>query len=253
MKRCLVIIGICFFAATCFGKERSKYHNSDWHFSFVLPQGWEYIHEEDLPNNYRRIIEKSFSFKSTTVAVCQKIGADYFKTPYMLVQIKSSEEMSEVEVENFFLKGRKILLKNLEMIIDFLQKAESGMLKSWKGAERIGEEVEYDKDRHISFETAKLYHKSVGDIVAVTVKILGSHRMATLRCYADGENAENFLNLVDEVVDSFTFDKGYGFGEARGIAPSLVQKLLGNTWRSWLLWAVGIIIVSWLIHRWVSG
>lgn len=253
MKRCLVVMGICFFATSCFGQTQSTYHNPAWHFSFVLPKGWEYIHEEDLPSNYRRTIEKSFSFKSTTVTVCQKIGAEYFATPYILVQIKSSEEMSEVEVEKFFLKRRKFLLENLEMMIDFLQKAESGMLKSWKGAERIGGEVEYDKNRHISFETAKLYHKSVGDIIAVTVKLLGSHRMATLRCYVDGEDAENFLNLVNRVVDSFKYDMGYGFGEAKGIAPGWARKLLGNTWQSWLLWAVGVIIVSWLIHRWVSG
>ncbi|MHC4456726.1 MAG: hypothetical protein ACYS0I_06465 [Planctomycetota bacterium] len=253
MKQCLVVIGICFFAATCFGGEQSRYYNSDWHFSFVLPEGWEYIHAEDLPSDYRKTIEKSFSFKSANVAVCQKVGAEYFKTPYILVQIKSSEEMSEVVVENLFLKNKKFTLKNLEMMIELLQKAESGMLESWKGAERIGAEVEYDKERHISFETATLYHKRVGDIIAITVKILGSHRMATLRCYADGEDAENFLNLVSRVVDSFKYDMGYVFGEAKGIAPGFAQKLLRNTWQSLLLWVVGFIIVSWLIHRWVTG
>jgi hypothetical protein len=252
MKRCLVVIGICFFATICLGQGQSRYHNSNHHFSFMLPEGWEYIPVGELSSEEIKTLKNPFKL-SKTVALCQKIGAEHFTTPYIVVRFRSSEEMPEAAIETVFLEHKEITVRNLEVMIGLLQNAEGCLPKFWEGAERKEAEVEYDKDRHISFETAKLYHKSVGEIVVVTVKVLGSHRMVTLRCYADGEDVENFLDLVNRVVDSFSYDKGYGFGEGKGIAPGLAQKLLGNTWQSWLLWAVGVIIVSWLIRRWVTS
>lgn len=252
MKRCLVVIGICFFAATCFGEGQSRYHNSDWHFSFLLPEGWEQIPVDELSSSQQKMLKKDF--RSRTVAVCQKIGAEYFMTPYILVQVKSSEEVPEAVIEKLALEEREKTLKVLEINIDRLQKGKHfSMLKFWKGAKRIGAKVDYDRDKHTSFEMAMLHHESLGDILAVTVRLLGSHRMVSLQCYADGKDSENFLDLVNQVVDSFKYDDGYGFGESKGVAPGLVRKLLGNTWQSWLLWAVGVIIVSWLIHRWVTS
>lgn len=252
MKRCLVIIGICFFAAICFGQAQSTYHNPAWHFSFLLPEGWEQIPVDELSSSQQQMLKRDF--RSKTVAVCQKIGAEYFTTPYILVQVKSSEEVPEAVIEKLVIEERDKTLKVLEMNIDRLQKGKHfSMLKSWKGAERIGAKVDYDRDKHISFEMAMLHHESLGDIVAVTVKLLGSHRMVSLQCFADGEDVENFLDLVNRVVDSFTYDKGYGFGEGKGVAPALTKKLLGGGIWSWVLWGVGILIVSWLIRRWVSG
>ena len=62
---------------------------------FLLPEGWEYITEDALPNKYRTTLKEQFISK--TLAICQKTGAEYFTTPYILVQVKSSQEMSEVQ------------------------------------------------------------------------------------------------------------------------------------------------------------
>lgn len=251
MSRVAVVISICFLAVACFAQGRLSYRNSDWHFSLVSPEGWEFIPEDELPNGFRERLEKEF--ESETVAICKKVDADYFETPYIIVQIKSSQEIPEKSLHELFVEHRELALKVLEKNAENLQRGKHfSMLKFWNGAKRTRTDFQYDKLRHIAFETAELHHKSLGKIIAVTVKLLGSHRMASLQCFADGEDAKGFLDLVDEVVDSFAYDRGYGFGEGRGIAPGLTQHLQKKSRKSWILWVVVIIVFSWLTHRWVT-
>lgn len=252
MSRVTAIVITCLLATPGFAQRESRYHSSEWHFSFLLPEGWEYITEDALPSEYRKTLRNQA--KSKALAVCQRIGAEYFTTPYILVLVRSLEEMSEVEVEKFFGDDREFLLDNLERMIDLIQKGKSlRMLESWKGAERIGAEVDYHPDKHASFETVELYHQSLGRIIAVTVKLLGSHRMVTLKCYADGPDADNFLDLVKAVEDSFAYDKGYGFKETKGVAPGLIQGLLRKGITSWIVGLSVIALLCWLLRRWAMG
>jgi len=235
-----------------FGQDQSRYYNSEWHFSFSLPKGWEHIPVDELPSKERKTLDKGFMSK--TLAVCQKIDAEYFTTPYILVQIRSSEELSEAFIEKIFTEHGERTKKALEINTSNLQKGEGlSMLKHWKGAKRVKTKFEYDKNKHISFEMAELYHGNLGKLIAVTVKLLGSHRMASLRCFAEGDDAENLLDLVDEVVVSFAYDKGYGFGETKGVAPGLVRKLFGGSIWSWVWPILGISIFSWLLRRWATN
>ena len=254
MTRIIIILSICFSAIVCFSQEQLRYYNSEHHFSFVLPEDWEYVPEDSLSANEKKAIERIWKHNKTVV-LCQKIGADYFATPYIMVRFASTEEHSEAVFEMLWEseEGKAKMLEGQERMIKRLQKAEGCLPNSWKDAKRIQANIGYDVDKHALFQTMELHHKNIGRIIAVTVRLLGSHRITLLRCFADGKDADAFVELVYDIVDSFRYDEGCGFGEAKGIAPSLVQKLLGNTWQSWLLWAVGIIIVSWLIHRWVSG
>ena len=248
-----VITILCvFFSATASLAEGSHvYHNTDMHFSFILPEGWEQIPVDELSREDRKALERDFTSKTTFV--CQKIDAEYLTIPCILVQIKSTEEVRETELEKLFLQNKEMTLKVLRTNIEGIQKAEGPtMLKSWKGAKQVEIDAYYDKGKHASFETARLRHKNGGDIVLVTVKLLGSHRMASLQCFADGEDAEGFLDLVDEVVDSFAYDKGYGFGEGKGIAPGLTKKLVGRGIWSWILPILGISVFIWLLRRWAQ-
>ncbi|UCH89279.1 MAG: hypothetical protein JSV49_01130 [Thermoplasmata archaeon] len=240
-------------STVCFAQEKQRHHNPEHHFSFELPEGWEAIPENDLPNRDRELLKDTF--EKETVALCQKIGAEYFTTPYILVQFFGNGEINEFELDKLLVSnvGKSIMLKSREEMIQRLQKAEGCLPNPWKGAERINVEVDYDKDRHISFETAKLYHNNVGHIISTSVKLLGSHRMVALQCYADGEDAEGFLDLVDEVVDSFAYDEGYGFGEGEGVAPGLTKKLLGRGIWSWIWPILAISVFFWLLGRWAKS
>ena len=253
MVRIIGILSACFLTTVCFGQERVRYHNSENHFSFELPEGWEYTPLEELPSDYRQAIDNFFP-KGGVWVVCQRIDNEYLEPPYILVQGGSTGEISEAVLHEMWRskEGRDSFLRKKRDMIRSIQDAQGYLPKLWKGAELIEKEFDYDTDRRISFETLEFYHDSVGRIIVVTVRALGSHRITALRFYLDGGDVENFLDLVEEVSTSFSYDKGYVFGEAKGVTTSMVHKLLGNTWQSWLLWSVGIIIVFWLIHRWVT-
>jgi len=252
MPRIIFIVGVCLLTTVCFAQEQERYNNQERHFSFVLPQDWEVIPENQLPSEDRELIENTFR-KSKPVAVCQEVGTKYFTTPYILVLFRSTEEVPETEIEKVFRDQKDILMKNLKKRIELLKKTEGGFPKSWQGAKQRGVKVDYDRDRHISFEIAKLHQKDVGSIAVVTVKLLGSHRMVTLHCFADGTASENFLNVVNDVVDSFRYEEGYGFGEAKRIAPGLTQKLLGRGIWSWIWPILGISLLFWVLGRWARG
>ena len=254
MLRVIWILSTCLLTTVCFGQEQLRYYNSKEHFSFELPRRWDYIPVEDLPVDIRESIDNFFP-KGGALAICQKVGNKYLEPPYILVQGGSTREVSETLFDKMWRskEGRDSFLRKKEETIRCIQNAEGYLPKSWKGAKLVEKEIEYDTNRHISFETLEFYHDSVGKIIVATVRALGSHRLAVLRFYLEGDDAENFWDLVEEVSESLKYDEGYGFGETKGVAPGLTQKLLGNTWQSWLLWAVGVIVVSWLIRRWVAG
>jgi hypothetical protein len=247
MGRLTIIVGVCLLATVCLGQEESTYHNPDYHFSFVLPEGWETIENDDLPVQEKSLIESTFE-KSMPVALCQKIDGKYLSPPYILVLFRSTEEVPESEVEKLFSQGDEIMMLNLKKRILLLQEAEGAYPNSWKGAKEQRAEVNYDRDRHILFETARLQHQRIGEAIAVTVKALGSHRMVTLHCFGDERSSRDFLDLVNSLVDSFSFDEGYGFGESGGLAGT-TRKLSKKVWY-WIGPGGVILILVLLLGRW---
>ncbi len=254
MKRAIVFASVCLLATVCFAQRQESYHNHERHFSFVLPKGWEYVPEDSLSANEKKAIERIWKHNKTVV-LCQKIGADYFATPYIMVRFASTEEHSEAVFEMLWEseEGKAKMLEGQERMIKRLQKAEGCLPKSWKDAKRIQANIGYDVDKHALFQTMELHHKNIGRIIAVTVRLLGSHRITLLRCFADGKNADAFVELVYDIVDSFRYEEGYGFGESKGIAPGLTKKLLGRGIWSWIWPILGISLLFWLLGRWAKS
>lgn len=250
MGRLNVIVGVYLLATVCLGQEVSTYHNPDYHFSFELPEGWEVIDHDELPADERNLIESTFE-KSMPVALCQEVGGEYLIPPYVVVLFKDSKELPESEVEKIFSQREEMVMINLKRRIQLLQEAEGAYPNSWKGAKEQRAEVNYDRDRHILFETARLQHQRIGEAIAVTVKVLGSHRMVTLHCFGDERSSGDFLDLVNAFVDSFSFDEGYGFGESGG--PVGVTRRISRKLWYWIGPAGVILILVFLLGRWARG
>lgn len=252
MGKINVIISVCLLATVCFGQEETTYNNPNCHFSFDIPEGWEVIDVNDLPDENRESLR--YTFSKPTVALCQKLGAEYFTTPCIYIQFRASKDIKEDKLHTLFSLdiGKGALRKGCEDMIQALQKAEGCLPKSWKGAKRIDVKVDYDKDRYISYETAKLYHDKVGHIISVAVKPLGSHRMVTFHCFADGEDTKNFRGLVNQIINSFSYEKGYGFGEDGGPASGF-KRILSRKVLYWTVPTVVIFVLLFVLERWARG
>lgn len=93
MRRIIIAAGICFLATVCSAQE--KYSNSKWHFSFMVPEGWEVITEEVVLNNYSKIFETRFEGLEI-LAVCREAGSEAEgKKSSMLVQADAIGEAKE--------------------------------------------------------------------------------------------------------------------------------------------------------------
>ncbi len=250
MTRITGVLSICLLATICFGQAGFRYHNSEEHFSFELPVDWEVTSLEELPSKYRQAINDLFP-KAGAFAVCSKIGSEYLKPPYILVQGASTGEVSEAVLEKKWRLMKGIDIK--EKTIESIQNAEGYLPKSWKGAELVEKNLDYYADRHISLETLKFRHTDVGKITVATIRALGNHRMVVLRFYLDGDDAENFSDTIEEIADSFSYDEGYMFGETKGVTFDITRAFTRNYLFYSILCVGGISILYMILGKWVRG
>ena len=249
-----VVIGLLVVLSSVHAQD--QYHSDKLKFSFVLPEGWERTPYDKLSDHYRfewdHIRDKMMAMELFSVE-----SEDSLRTPYIYLEGNISTSTSEKELEKHYLsyKGREHEYiednqKFWQRNIDWLRAGRLGDPKSWKGAELIGTDFYYDQEKHAIFKTIELYHERVGKILYENIRLLGSRRYVGLSCYWDGENPDEFLDLLDGIVDSFSYDKGYGFGETVGVVSAYKQK--ASRKKVWLLFAVGIPIAIFLLYRWAE-
>lgn len=209
MTRIVVIVSFCFLATVCFGQEQKTYRDKVRNFSFVMPDGWTAVGGRLLAKEDKEPFEQTF--KGEIVGLCHKEGTEQFVSPYIMVQAVGTGKTEETEVEEKLQSayGKKLLRKRAKKIKDILPRVG-------EGARVTESEYKYDEALHASFSRIELDHQSVGEIVLVSVELLGSYRMITLHFYADGDDCLDISELVDEVVASFSYTEGYGFGEGKG-------------------------------------
>lgn len=258
MKPIIAVFFISFLASHCLAQQQI-YISEEQHFSFIPPEGWELISKDEIPSRYEMMAKRLIIRQTRIEAVlypennsqdaifpCIIIEAKIFEHTHS----KEAEKDAKEEVERA--NQSDDVGKGIKSLFFFLKGDSVLVPRSWKGAKKIDSEVYYDAKRHILFDMVTLSNKEDREIVVAIVKLLGDRRMITLTCFWDGEDSQDFIDLLNEFVDSFSYDEGYGFGE-NSIVSKLVQKSVGNTWESWVIWIIGGMVVSWLIRRWVAS
>jgi hypothetical protein len=257
MKRLIVIVSICFLGMVSSAHGQERYRSDKLKFSFVLPEGWERTPYDKLSDHYK------FSWdtvreKMTAMELFSVRSSGSLDTPYIYFEGIIDTTQSEVEKEERYLPyiaREHEYIENHQKFwqrdIDWLQTGKrGGAPKSWKGAELIGTDFYYDQEKHAKFKTIELYHERVGKILYENIRLMGSRRYVSLSCYWDGENPDEFLDLLDGIMDSFSYDKGYGFSETVGVVSAYKQKVSRK--KVWLLLTVGIPIAIFLLYRWAD-
>ena len=148
---------------------------------------------------------------------------------------------------------REKVRESQEEFINELRKPEGLLPKSWEGAEKVAAHVDYDINHHASFSILELYNENVGEIFQATVKFLGSHRVVFFRFYVDSLSKEDFLDLRDQFIDSFRYDKGYGFGESKGMVSAFEKAFARKVILPFILAFVGISIFVMILQHWARG
>lgn len=235
---------------------QDQYHNDKLKFSFLLPEGWERTPDDKLSEYYLFIFD-AVRDKMMAMELFSVVSEDSLRTPYIYLEGSIDTSKSEKELEEHYLsyKGREHeYIENYQKAwqrdIDRLRAGRGGVPRVWKGARLVGSDFYYDQDKHATFETIELCHERVGKILYEDIRLLGSRRYVSLSCYWDGEDPDEFLDLLDGIVDSFSYDEGYGFGEIVGVVSAYKEK--ASRKKVWLLLTVGIPIAFFLLYRWAE-
>jgi hypothetical protein len=244
MRRVIAAAGICFLATVCFAQE--KYHNSKWHFSFTVPEGWEIITDETVLNNYTKMFETRFEYVEV-LALCRKAGSDGKKSS-ILVQARAVGEAKEgLSMETVY-EDQLRSNAQWDMSISYLKDFRKDLMEQGEidKETKFVNQVYYDPNRHIFFETTALPIKSGGAICISTLRLPGSNKATILSFKLYGNNVEGLLGLVEDVADSFAYDKNHGFGEA---PTTDIVKVLWH----WLVPGAVTIIISIILYKWATS
>jgi len=273
VARHAIIVSICFLATACFAQE--KYHNSKWHFSLVVPEGWEKVKEDQLRGKYCEVVIRLLAIEETwhgfikprakrdttdkekeddkpkldsrkTMAILQKTDAADEKTAFMIVQCETignphGTYTAEYIREQSLLSDlyREVCFERLESFEDaFIEYDQSD---KWRRS-KYNRGVFYNKDKRAFHEKTILSGSGDKTAVVSRVRILGSNRITTLMCHSYNEEPENFIELLKQTVDSFSYDRKYGYSEA----PATIQI---KTLLHWLAPAVPVLILLLAIYK----
>ena len=229
VKYILTIISLCLFATVCTAEQ--KYHNSGWHFSFTVPDGWEITDEESKLREYTQGIKLRFEV-AEIAAVCRKTDAeDQIIIQCKIIPAEWLEERLRSDdyrkaCNQYFIDTQKGLSDNgySEMAIE---------------SKRI---ITYPLGVHTMCETIVVPHKNSGSRVISTVRVLGSNRVAIFNFDSHVRNSEEFLDMIKQVAESVSYDKNYGFGQA----PTTTK--LRIVW-VWILPGLVGLFVAFMIYR----
>ena len=147
MKRNILILTVCFFffVPFCFSQQENNYHNSDGHFSLVLPDSWIQIPGDILSKKNAEIGEL---YKGIAVikydAGFEKKNKKHFAYPYLLIKIDKNGKLTNSQIQGYSASGQfkdrvGEALKNVESF-------SSGMLKFGAPGE-----IKYDEEKQMLY------------------------------------------------------------------------------------------------------
>lgn len=210
-------------------KAQEQYSNSEKHFTFTLPQGWESVPKDELSDEELKVFDKKPG-KKELLAVCRPEYAEPFEPPFMIVRFSELRDYSEIVLEKVVQsdESRQAVRKRQEILIKALQRTEGYFPESWKDAERVATNSRYDSKLHALFSEIELYNEVVGPIALYAVTFAGNHRVILFTYYIDGDDVETLPELIDETVHSFRYDKGYEFGAGDNMSSRFIKKFLSG-------------------------
>ena len=242
MRCVIVLISVFLLPAACFAQQ--EHRDSKWHFSFTLPEGWEVITDDIELEGYA--LEAELRSDDKIVALCREKGAAD-KAGSIVVQARTLgddaglgyEDMLEESLSsNYYRSVSQSYIFGFEKDL-----VDKGLAKEVQTSKF---QIWYDKERRVYFETVATPLIAGGAVCESTVRLLGSNRVVTLSFSLHGTDVEGPYELIEELVNSFSYDKNYGFGEA----PA--TSVLRTVW-FWLFPGVGTLIVMFFLYKWVAS
>ncbi len=194
-KISLVILGFLFLTSLCFAKAQNAYHNKEGHFSFTVPGGWKEYSQSESDALGRYTSQKTGITISYIAAFSKHVKGGLAA---ITIQMNNRKKYSGEGIKQFVTPTNqqatvphavKELVKNIPM--DF------------------GKYV-YDKERNIAFRKSESYAGGK-KIIGVDAVIFSNYGFITLNFNTKEENFATASNDFNQIMDSFKFDKGYGY------------------------------------------
>lgn len=207
----------------CFA-EKQIYHNTECHFSFIIPEEWQEIPKEAIDEYYKNIKLPSGFPASAKVTIpnawFQKKAEGDFKPqpPYLSIMIDDVEAKDipklqkerQLELKLFYFKSKeyKLLKEKLKNIptpsfSDFVRLGEFKATVSGEGM--------YDAARNLFISTgASLQHfKDKGRQLFINVRAFYKCGTVHLSFHTLEKDLQKDLVYFEEIMSSFHFDEGF--------------------------------------------
>lgn len=248
MKRILVYISV-FFLMTNAALGQERYRVEKANCSFEIPESWELISEEgDLKEG--TIIQHFFIDSNIATRATSSYGHEYNIKITNEVSPNRIEKKSEARLISRTTEPKKQEL--LDKSVEFLLKKWRELPGNWDGAKLVDADCYYDVDKHAYYGTTELHKVDVGTMIEFYTQFLGGSRETSFTILWEGDDPDGFLDYAYSIVDSFSYDEGFGFGEGSdGITLNL--ETASRSPHFWLLPTIGIILVIFILRKWAAS
>lgn len=218
-------------ATICFAQNQNIYRNSKGHFSFTVPAGWEEI-PKDVIDEYLKTLE-GLSDQPLEVryeAGFQKVSKNYFTYPYILIQLYQDRRYPEDELQRYFTskKGKESMQEEVQKV----EIALPGLVQNME----MGQPV-YDRKRHTLFTKLESDVTGAGEVLGIIAGVLGNEGMVSMSFYSGKDNYQSDLTYFNQIINSFSYDKGYEYQKTTDENLPLFWKIIINI-------IIGIIFVE---------
>lgn len=222
MKTAISLLFVIILSGVCFAEAQNVYHNTQAHFSFAIPDGWQEIPKQEIDEYYKNI--KLPAGLPSTVKITvpdawfQKKGEEKFEpeSPYLSLNIMEAKDFPGIqkamqyEIKEYYKSKEYKALK--EALKDkpnptFLDYVRLSGFKTEATNERI-----YDPAKNIFIKTgASLRHfKDKGRSMFIVVETVYKGGTVNLSFHSNERDLQNDLAYFEAIMNSFKFDEGVG-------------------------------------------
>jgi hypothetical protein len=228
-------------------KKRIIYHNAEGHFSFVLPDGWVEFSKGQLSAT-----ANSMSLLGNKVEFLTGYYDKEKTSRYALIRIKENGWWSENKLQKMISDGTiKKAIQDKEKIFKDL------------GTRVAVNNILYDNKQHILYMKTEI-GSGVSKTIAVSAAILSGYGLVQVVTYSSESDVGSSSRYLEQIIDSFNFDKGYGYLDGQkksessfSILPKSVAACillfmtihLSQYWKLRWLKFIGLIFLCAIIGR----